>query len=84
VFSDDPSTRPDDTGLLDVDTVVFTGSGRYDGIDGYTFEARAVDRGEPGAGNDQLRVVIRNPGGTVVMTFDQRITSGSIRSLRIQ
>ena len=84
VFSDDPSTRPDDTGLLDVDTVVFTGSGRYDGIDGYTFEARAVDRGEPGAGNDQLRVVIRNPGGAVVMTFDQRITSGSIRSLRIQ
>lgn len=49
-FSNDPAFQPGRRPRPTVDTVVFTGPGRWDGADGYTFEARAVDAAEPGRG----------------------------------
>ena len=47
-FIDDPGIQPGRSPKTVVDTVTITGTGRWNGRRGYTFEAVATDRGEPG------------------------------------
>jgi uncharacterized repeat protein (TIGR01451 family)/uncharacterized delta-60 repeat protein len=82
LFSDDPASRPG--GRLETDTATFAGAGRWDGTDGFTYEARAVDAGEPGRGRDQLSVTVRDRDGRVVASFGGALSGGNIQSLRLR
>lgn len=63
-----------------VDAVWLAGIGMWNGSAGYTFEARAEDRGERGKGRDTFEITIRSPQGAVVATVDGIITAGNIQS----
>jgi hypothetical protein len=81
-FSDDPSFVPGRPQPL-VDTVRFSGAGRWNGRSGYTFEAVATDRGEPGRHRDTFSLVIKDPRGAVVANVSGEIESGNIQSTRL-
>lgn len=54
-----------------MDTIDRIGTGRYNGVDGYTIEFTLVDTGEPGAKNRPDRAALRiyetaNPGNVVL------------------
>jgi hypothetical protein len=65
-----------------VDTVVFSGTGRWNGLGGYTFEARAVDAGEPGRRRDRMSITVRDRKGAIVAAFDGTLDGGNIQSTR--
>ena len=66
-----------------IDTVLFTGVGRWNGAGGYTFEARATDAGEPGRGHDRFAITIRDATGQIVASVDDVLDIGNVDSLRI-
>ena len=66
-----------------IDTVLFTGVGRWNGASGYTFEARATDAGEPGRGHDRFAITIRDATGQIVASVDDVLDIGNVDSLRI-
>ncbi len=83
-FSDDPTVTPGRRPKPAVDTVVFMGTGRWNGIPDYTFEARAIDAGEPGRGRDFFRITIKDPGSNVISTVAGRLTGGNIQSHEVK
>lgn len=84
VFSDDPTITPGRPRRPQVDTVVFSGTGEWNGAPGYTYEVRAQDAGEPGRHRESIRMVIRSPQGAVVVSFDDALDGGNIQSLRLR
>ena len=77
--SDDPAIeqRPP---RAPVDTIVGTGTGRFNGVAGYTITFTLVDAGEPGT-SDQIGFEIRNPSGGVVVNLPlQNITGGNVQA----
>src|SRR2546427_4422448 len=81
-FSDDPAITPDRKPKVSVDTVVFSGTGRWNGAPGHTFEVQATDAGEPGRGRDTFSLTIRSPSGAVVATAAGASSTRKIQSLR--
>jgi hypothetical protein len=83
-FSDDNAFRParKPRKAPAVDSVVFSGTGEWNGVAGYTFEAVATDQGEPGRGKDTITVTIRGAAG-VVATVTGTLDGGNIQSLRL-
>ncbi len=79
-FSDQPGVSPGRPRTR-VDTVTFKGTGEWNGKSGYTFEATAVDSGEPGRDRDRFTIVIRK-GGQVVASVSGEIDGGNIQSWR--
>jgi hypothetical protein len=63
--------------------VTFEGTGWWNGRSGYRFSAQAIDAAQPGAGYDRVAITIRDAAGTVMASVDGTITSGEIRSRRI-
>jgi hypothetical protein len=85
VFSDDPAFRPGsgrDRQPI-VDTVLFTGAGKWNGKAGYSFEVRATDRGEPGRHRDTFALVIRDSSGQIVGNVSGDLDGGNIQSTRL-
>ena len=82
-FFNVPGISPGPQPPSGIDTVTFTGTGRWNGRSGYTFDARATDAGEPGPGHDSFAITIRDAGGHVVASVDSVITSGNVESLGI-
>jgi hypothetical protein len=80
-FSDSPKVEPGHPGTK-FDTVAVRGRGRWNGQEGYTFEATAVDAGEPGADRDRFGITIRRPGGSVVARVDKKLGKGNNQALR--
>jgi hypothetical protein len=70
-------------GRATMDTVRFTGIGRWNGAQGYAFTATATDAGESGAGRDSFAITIIAPNGTVVATVSGSITHGNNQSNRL-
>jgi hypothetical protein len=66
------------------DTVILTGTGKWNGRRGYTFEARASDRGEPGRDRDTFSIQIKDAGGTVVAAVNGTLDGGNVESLRVR
>ena len=58
------------------DTFTGDGTGRLNGVDGATINFVFVDAGEPGT-NDTADIVIRDSGGSVVMTVSGNLTKGN-------
>jgi hypothetical protein len=82
-FFNVPGVSPGPQPASGVDTVSFSGVGRWNGRAGYRFDAVAVDAGEPGRGRDAFRISVQDPSGLVVASVDAEITAGNIQSLRI-
>jgi hypothetical protein len=84
-FSDDSAVRPGPGAGASpaVDTVRFKGAGKWNGRSGYSFEATAVDRGEPGRNRDTFAIVIKDPRGAVVANTNGVIDGGNIQSVGI-
>lgn len=85
-FSDDPNvTQSGRRRPLHVDTVLFSGVGRWNGTDGYRYEVHAADEGQTGRRHrESVRIVITAPNGTVVANIDDELDRGQIRSVRIR
>jgi predicted outer membrane repeat protein len=63
--------------------LVFSGTGKWNGLPGYSFEAEASDQGEPGRGRDTFSITIRAPGGAIAATANGVISNGNIQSKRM-
>ena len=66
-----------------VNTIMATGTGRYDGVDGYTVVFELQDNGEPGAGVDMAGFVIfetANPANVVLNVPVTFVTTGNIQA----
>jgi hypothetical protein len=84
VFSDDPAFRPGWSGHQPtVDTVAFSGTGKWNGRSGYTFEVVATDRGEPGRHRDTFSIVVKDSRDNVVARVDGTLDGGNIESTRL-
>ena len=76
---DDPAIdqRPPNAPL---DTLIGRGTGRYNGVDGYSIEFTLVDAGEPGR-SDEMGFVITAPDGSVVINVPvQHLTGGNLQA----
>jgi hypothetical protein len=89
-ISNDPSSRPGRWGILSfffppprVDSVIFTGAGKWNGKPGHTFKAIATDKGEPGRRRDTFSLVIKDATGKVVASVDDVLDGGNIQSTRL-
>lgn len=65
-----------------VNTINGTGTGRYDGVDGYTVMFTLVDNGEPGTSDEAGFLVFEtaNPANVVLNVPLQLITGGNIQA----
>ena len=91
MFIDDPAFHPNSwlwffrvRTTPSVDTVIFSGTGRFNGKSGYTFEATATDQGEPGRRRDTFSLVVKDARGVVVFSESGELSRGNIESLRLQ
>ena len=64
-------------------SVTFAGQATLNGVAGYTFEARAADRGEPGR-NDTFALVVRDATGATVLNVGATLAGGNIQSHRVR
>jgi hypothetical protein len=83
-FSDDPTIRPGRNRKPQIDTVLFRGSGEWNGRRGYRYEVFAQDAGEPGRHRESIKVTIWSPSGQVVAQFEGDLDGGNIQSGRIR
>lgn len=83
VFSDDPTDRPGRGRRPQVDSVLFSGTGTWNGVSGYTYQVFAEDRGE-GRHRESVRITIRNSSGAIVAFVEGEVSGGSIRSARVK
>lgn len=69
--TDDPSIAPNPPGA-NFDTLKGKGSGRYNGVSGYTAEWTFTDAGELGK-NDFAEIVIKNPDGDPIISVSGKV-----------
>jgi hypothetical protein len=76
VCLDDPTIRQQPP-VAPLDTMIGVGTGRYDGVDGYTVEFTLIDAGEPGR-NDKIAILIHKTAapGTVVLSLPLTVLTG--------
>ena len=83
IFIDDPSFTPGRS-FWDrkptSDTVQFSGTGTWNGRSGYTFDAIASDRGEPGGRRDTFAIIVKDTQGREVVRIDDTLSRGNIQS----
>jgi len=84
VFTDAPGTNPGTRPASGVDTVEFTGAGRWNGVDGFRYVVVAQDRGEPGRRRDVVTITIVAPDGTAVLHATGTLDRGNIASRRVR
>jgi hypothetical protein len=83
-FSDDPTHRPGRRRRPQVDTVLFSGTGTWNGDENYRFEVFASDEGEPGRHRESVRVTIWSPSGAAVAHVEGTLDGGNVQSRRIR
>jgi hypothetical protein len=83
-FSNAPDYGPGRNSKTAVDTVVFRGTGKWDGQPGFTYVVTASDRGEPGRGRDTFTIEITAPDGTVAFAGGGMLSSGNVQSSRLK
>ena len=61
-------------------TVLFTGTGRWNGAAGYRYEVSAINKGKSNRRyRDGVRITIKAPGGAVVAHVDGILSGGEIQ-----
>jgi Tol biopolymer transport system component len=83
IFSDEPGVSPGRRRGDPIDTLRFWGHGKWNGRPGFTFEAVASDRGEPGRHRDVLSLTIRDSHGVIVAQINDTLDLGNIQSIRV-
>ena len=83
-FADDPTIRPGRRRKPQIDSVVFSGTGEWNGEDGYRFEVQAVDEGEPGRHREAVSITIVDPAGLEVARVSGDLSGGNVQSRRIR
>jgi hypothetical protein len=83
-FSDDPTVRPGRSRRPQVDSVLFSGAGEWNGHSGYRYEVFGVDHGDSYHRNDTVRITIKAANGSVVASVDGVLTSGFVESARLR
>jgi hypothetical protein len=78
-FTGNPSPRASSRPLSQ--TALFAGLGRWNGVDGFSFEARA-DVAANRNGRDAFAMTVRDAAGTVVGTFTGTLTNGNLHFKR--
>ena len=73
--SDDPSIAPEPP-AAGFDTYHGSGTGRYNGVSGYTAEWTFLDAGEPGK-NDIAKIIITAPDSSVVLAVSGNLANGN-------
>lgn len=61
-------------------SVTFSGAGSWNGKSGFTFEAQATDRGEPGRGRDTFMLTVKDSRGVIVLKVNATLDEGNIQS----
>jgi hypothetical protein len=59
-------------------TVVFSGTGRWNGVGGYRFEVAAADRHHGRRSRDRVRITITSPSGQVVAHCEGALDGGNV------
>ena len=72
-FSNDPTVHP---GSSRIDTVLFSGTGEWNGRGGYKYQMSVVDRGDAWHPNLCVKLTVTSPTGVVVASVDGKLTSG--------
>lgn len=83
-FSDDPTVRPGRARRPQVDTVLFSGIGEWNGRGGYRYEVFAVDSGDSWRQRESIRITIKAPNGATVAHVDGVLSNGFIESVRLR
>jgi hypothetical protein len=76
--TDDPAIIQDPP-PAPLDTLIGVGTGRYNGVDGYTIEFTMVDYGEPGK-NDRMAIKIFKGASVVLNVPLQTLNSGNLQA----
>jgi hypothetical protein len=76
----DSASIPQPPPAAPLDTLIGTGTGRFDGTDGFTVEFTLVDSGEPGGDNDQVALRIFQGSNVVLNVPLQEITKGNLQA----
>jgi hypothetical protein len=79
-FSNNPLHSPQPSGSTMADTVLFSGTGRWNGRSGYVFEVVAADLGEPAGRHDTVSIVIRDAAGTLMVSAHGRLAGGNVQA----
>jgi hypothetical protein len=77
VCSMNPSLGSPNPPKADFNTWNGTGTGRLNGVSGYTFFASFTDQGQPAAGKDISVITIWAPDGTVVLNVTAVLKGGA-------
>jgi uncharacterized repeat protein (TIGR01451 family) len=83
-FANAPSYAPGKNPRSGVDTVTFSGTGKWDKSDHHTYLVTASDRGEPGRGVDTFTIEVRAPGGQIVFSSGGTVADGNVQSTRVK
>jgi len=65
---------------VQIDSAVFTGTGEWNGLPGYTFEVDATDQGEPRRRGDAVAILIRDSSGQIVAQVIGDLAAGNVQS----
>ncbi len=82
-FSNAPQYGPGRNSPAGVDTVTFSGTGKWDRKSNYRYVVTASDRGEPGRGRDTFTIEVRTPQGQLVFSGGGTLTNGNVQSSRL-
>ncbi|MEW6320625.1 MAG: hypothetical protein AB1635_06005 [Acidobacteriota bacterium] len=83
-FSDDPTVQPGRNPRPMVDTVLFTGTGEWNGRPGYRYEVLASDEGEPGRHRESIRIRVWDASNAPVVDVAGVLDGGNVQSVRIR
>jgi hypothetical protein len=78
------SKTVDSVAFTNSSAVLFSGTGRWNGLDGYQYEVSAAEGARVRRRDDSVRITIKSPGGTVVAYVDGTLDGGNIEFLRQQ
>ena len=70
------TTRRCNPGSSRIDTVLFSGTGEWNGRDGYRYQMSVVDLGDAWHPNLCVKLTVTSPAGVVVASVNGRLTSG--------
>lgn len=76
----DSASIPQPPPAAPLDTLIGTGTGKFDGTAGFTVEFTLVDSGEPGGANDQIALRIFQGANVVLNVPLQDITKGNLQA----
>ena len=83
IFSDVAGSPASRSSQAPARSVRFSGTGNWNGLPGYTFEASATDNGEPGRNRDLFSLVVKDARGAIVANVSGDLDGGNVQFTRL-